>query len=461
MSVTTSTATELWRMSATELAQAIRSRQTSSREDAGYAVEEVEPPSIEVAARSLLDMLYTPDIRAGWQRFSPLMPVDTRRFMSAFHEVTGDPDPVTTMQGFMVRQSLLRAWAEFQQEHPLIVAPICTDSPFEAGTDLDEGRVAATVRGLRMTLAVNALGLPAVALPVGVGGRSAAVGAGDRPSLPRGPVPGCRGGAGGAGHRRGVPRHHAGRARRAGTAVGTGALAVGGCAPRRQPAAPRRATRRCARAACRPRTTVRRLRAAWPATRELLADSPAPETSLNRMVGPGRNLALIRTTLDQVKEVAHAHQATANDVLLAVTAGGLRALLRSRGEPVEDTTVPIYVPVSLRARARTSLGSLFGGRIVRRLLLKAVVRQRVNVTTASIPGPEAPLYLAGARALEVFPVLPLIANEPLGVGALSYAGTFAIGVVADQDACPDLDVFTAAMRDDLHALGVATPIPEG
>jgi len=211
----------------------------------------------------------------------------------------------------------------------------------------------------------------------------------------------------------------------------------------------------------RPRTTVRRRLAAWPATRELLADSPAPETSLNRMVGPGRNLALIRTTLDQVKEVAHAHQATANDVLLAVTAGGLRALLRSRGEPVEDTTVPIYVPVSLRARARTSLGSLFGGRIVRRLLLKAVVRQRVNVTTASIPGPEAPLYLAGARALEVFPVLPLIANEPLGVGALSYAGTFAIGVVADQDACPDLDVFTAAMRDDLHALGVATPIPEG
>jgi WS/DGAT C-terminal domain len=63
--------------------------------------------------------------------------------------------------------------------------------------------------------------------------------------------------------------------------------------------------------------------------------------------------------------------------------------------------------------------------------------------------------------LEVFPVLPLIANEPLGVGALSYAGTSAIGVVADQDACPDIDVFTAAMRDDLRALGVATPIAEG
>jgi diacylglycerol O-acyltransferase / wax synthase len=244
----------------------------------------------------------------------------------------------------------------------------------------------------------------------------------------------------------------------------------------------------------RPRATVRRLRAAWPATRELLAEEPATETSLDRMVGPDRNLALIRATLDAVKQTAHAHDATANDVLLAVTAGGLRALLRSRGEPVEDTTVRIYVPVSLRhrprgpqqgnliaqmavplplgeadpgrrldqiaaetakrkARARTSLGTLFRGRIARGLLLKAAMRQRVNLASASIPGPAVPLYLAGARVLEVFPVLPLIANEPLGVGALSYAGTFSIGVVADRDAFPDLDVFAAGVREELRALG--------
>jgi diacylglycerol O-acyltransferase / wax synthase len=76
----------------------------------------------------------------------------------------------------------------------------------------------------------------------------------------------------------------------------------------------------------RPRATVRRLRAAWPATRELLAEVPAPETSLDRMVGPERSLALVRTKLDVVKEVAHAHDATVNDVLLVATAGGLRAL---------------------------------------------------------------------------------------------------------------------------------------
>ena len=70
-------------------------------------------------------------------------------------------------------------------------------------------------------------------------------------------------------------------------------------------------------------------------------------------------------------------------------------------------------------------------------MLVAVIRQRVNVTSANIPGPEVPLYLAGARVLEVSPVLPLVANEPLGVGALSYAGAFNIGVVADRDAFPD------------------------
>ena len=251
----------------------------------------------------------------------------------------------------------------------------------------------------------------------------------------------------------------------------------------------------------RPGTMLRHAREAWPAIRELLAEEPATRTSLDRMVGPDRSLALIRTALDEVKAVAHAHGATVNDVLLALTAGGLRTVLRSRGEPVGGTTVRTYVPVSLRprvggpqqgnliaqmavplamrgsdagdelrriaaetarrkARARTSLGMLIRGRLVRRLMLVAVMRQRVNVATASIPGPRVPLYLCGARVLEVFPVLPLIANEPLGVGALSYAGAFNIGVVADRDICPDLDVFAAGMRDGLHALGLrSSPEP--
>jgi amidase len=136
--------------------------------DAGYAVEEVEPPSIGLAARTLLDMLNTPEIRATWDVMATVLPADTQRFFAAFYAVAGDCDPVATMQSFMTRQSLLRAWGEFQESYPLVLAPVFTDLPFEAGSDLDEGRVAETIHGMRMTFAANTLGLPAVALPVGV-----------------------------------------------------------------------------------------------------------------------------------------------------------------------------------------------------------------------------------------------------------------------------------------------------
>ena len=60
--------------------------------------------------------------------------------------------------------------------------------------------------------------------------------------------------------------------------------------------------------------------------------------------------------------------------------------------------------------------------------------------------------------MQVFPLLPLIANEPLGVGAVVCGVRHR--VVADQDAYPDLDAFAAGMRE-LHALGVPThPCPD-
>jgi diacylglycerol O-acyltransferase / wax synthase len=254
-------------------------------------------------------------------------------------------------------------------------------------------------------------------------------------------------------------------------------------------------------ALARPVITTRHARAAWTMMREAAAGQPVARTSLDRLVGPGRILAPVRSGLGQVQQIAHHHHATINDVLLAVTAGGLRGLLRSRGEPVEDLVVPIYVPITLRpaplrdqargnltalmvvplpvgvpdpgrrlqqiaaetarqkAENRPSVGTVLHGPMPRRVVLAVMSRQRVNLVSADVPGPPQPLYLAGARLLEVFPVLSLMARASLGVGALSYAGQFNVMAVADQDSCPDLDVFAVAARDELGALAAFMQAP--
>jgi amidase len=144
-------------------------RAAAALEEAGYSVEEIAPPSIDEAARIMLDMLNTPDLRAMWQTMAPLLPAETQKFFTDFYRVAGDPDPVSIQQSFVVRHSLLRAWSEFLETHPLVVAPIATEVPFLVGSDLEEGRVAQTIHMMRMAMAVNAMGLPAIAVPVGVG----------------------------------------------------------------------------------------------------------------------------------------------------------------------------------------------------------------------------------------------------------------------------------------------------
>ena len=104
------------------------------------------------------------------------------------------------------------------------------------------------------------------------------------------------------------------------------------------------------------------------------------------------------------------------------------------------------------------MGSVLHSRIARRALLKLLDRNPVNVTSADLVGPPEPVYLAGARLLEVFPVLPLMGNVSLGVGALSYAGQFNVAVIADRDAYPDLDVFAASMEQDLARLAEASTV---
>jgi hypothetical protein len=70
-----------------------------------------------------------------------------------------------------------------------------------------------------------------------------------------------------------------------------------------------------------------------------------------------------------------------------------------------------------------------------------------------------PLYLAGARLLELFPVVSILANLTLGVGVLSYAGQLNLTAVADRDSCPDLEVFAQGVRGALDDLAASVLVP--
>ena len=75
------------------------------------------------------------------------------------------------------------------------------------------------------------------------------------------------------------------------------------------------------------------------------------------------------------------------------------------------------------------------------------------------PGPPVPLYLAGARLLEVFPMMPTMGNLTLVVGVLSYEGQLNFTAAADRDACPDVEVFAQGVRNALDGLERSVLVP--
>jgi hypothetical protein len=106
-----------------------------------------------------------------------------------------------------------------------------------------------------------------------------------------------------------------------------------------------------------------------------------------------------------------------------------------------------------KKKNRPPADSLFRTVLLQRAFLRLMPRQRfMNAYVANVPGPPIPLYFAGARLIEFFPIVPITANVSIGVGALSYAGQFNLTVVADRDLCPDLVVFVSGLCRSLEAL---------
>jgi hypothetical protein len=62
-----------------------------------------------------------------------------------------------------------------------------------------------------------------------------------------------------------------------------------------------------------------------------------------------------------------------------------------------------------------------------------------NVLVTNVPGPQMPLFAAGAELIGSYPVLPLTRGHALAIGVTSYSGGVFLGLNADRDAVGDLD----------------------
>jgi len=137
--------------------------------DAGYAVEERDPPSVAEIAASWRSLLFT----------------DTRVMMEAAIREHGSPDINAVYDGYRAsvegqdldghvralarRTGLLRAWSTFMEDYPLVLAPVSQVPPFPQGEDLKgPERVGQMLDEQSMLYAVNFLGLPAAAVPTGL-----------------------------------------------------------------------------------------------------------------------------------------------------------------------------------------------------------------------------------------------------------------------------------------------------
>jgi WS/DGAT/MGAT family acyltransferase len=221
----------------------------------------------------------------------------------------------------------------------------------------------------------------------------------------------------------------------------------------------------------------------------------APRSSLNAPVGPRRRLVTLRLDLAPAKRVAHVRGCGVNDVVLSLVAGGVRALLDARGEPVARLRPRVGIAVALfspgrRREAGNDIGSVlvplpigepdpaarlpliaaeialakrtqiaFAEPVLRAsvgrfgVVRRAMERQRlVNLAETYLPGPPVRIEVLGAPVLYLLPIAPLAGNLGLSFVALSYAGCLTVAVRADADQFPDLEVLVAAMERDWQVL---------
>jgi WS/DGAT/MGAT family acyltransferase len=251
-----------------------------------------------------------------------------------------------------------------------------------------------------------------------------------------------------------------------------------------------------------PLHTLDRARRAIEAVAEALSHGlgRASATPLNDAIGPYRRFDWTRMDLSAVKHVKDRLGGTVNDVVLAVVAGAMREFLERRSVSVDGLDFRAMLPVNIRAegqqgrlgnrvaflmarlplqendpRARLqgviettrelkASSTVAGGELLEELsdwttgalfagLSKLGARTRsYNMVVTNVPGPQVPVYMAGALMEEIYPLVPLFSNQALGIALFSYNGALFWGFNADWDAVPDLHDLVPLVHQEFEAL---------
>jgi amidase len=150
-----------------DVAAAVR-RAAAALEDAGYVVEQRDPPAL-VRANEIYTQIMMRFGRTTEELPSTagLVSKEFQRFWDAWNPVWTAACGVPVYDPLSERASLSYLWATFLEETPLLLAPVATVPAFRLDSELDPDRLAGWPAALRMIVAVNLLGLPAVAVPAG------------------------------------------------------------------------------------------------------------------------------------------------------------------------------------------------------------------------------------------------------------------------------------------------------
>jgi WS/DGAT/MGAT family acyltransferase len=232
----------------------------------------------------------------------------------------------------------------------------------------------------------------------------------------------------------------------------------------------------------------------------------APRTSFNGRVSAHRRFVFGQLSLDDVKEVKNEYGATVNDVIVSICAGALRRWLIEHDELPEEPLVA-QIPVSVRTseeagtfgnkimlmsaplftnepdavsrlaqthealrhmkeRHRALPAGLLqdanhfippavfarAARLTLRLSGTRAGRPSWNLVISNVPGPQFPLYCAGARLEANYPVSVITDGMGLNITVMSYMGHLDFGIVADRDHMLDLSNLMGWLEDSLREL---------